>query len=354
MEQSSTKLKAYLGEHLAASEHRLEFIARFILALIQVKTVNLTQVALAFNGRVKSTSNYRRIQRFFEHFSFDKQVISQWLMAQLPEERWLVCIDRTNWKFGKVDINILALGVAYKGTAIGLVWVLLPKFGNSNQHERIELFEGLLKWLPVKRIKGVLADREFIGKDWFGFLIAHNIKFHIRLRENMLAELEENETQPLRCFFTELKVGQRLTLHRRYLICGHYLAVTGMRLEDGELLIIVTNDNPKHSLAYYAQRWQIEMLFSALKTTGFDLEATHLNHAQRIDTLLVLLMLTLAWAHRIGEKLHDTLKPIKRKKHGRLAQSFFRYGLDYLRSILLHLDLKFPEFRWTLKVLSCT
>lgn len=354
MEKSSTKLKQYLARHIGASEHRLDFIARFILALIQVKTVNLTQIALALNGHIKSASNYRRIQRFFEDFRFDKQVITQWLIAQLPKERLVLCLDRTNWKLGKVDINILALGVAYKGTAIGLLWVLLPKFGNSNQSERIELFERLLSWLPVQRIKVVLADREFIGKDWFDFLIEHKIKFHIRLRENMLAELEENDIQHLRLFFVNLEAGQPLTLHHHYRICGYNLAVTGMRLDDGELLIIVTNGNPKHSLTFYAQRWQIEMLFSALKTTGFDLEATHLNQTQRIDTLLVLLMLALVWAHRIGEKLHDTIKPIKRKKHGHLAQSFFRYGLDYLRSILLHLDLQSPQFPWALKVLSCT
>jgi IS4 transposase len=41
----------------------------------------------------------------------------------------------------------------------------------------------------------------------------------------------------------------------------------------------VTNSNPKHSLAYYAQRWQIEMLFAALKTTGFDEEP--------LDTVLI-------------------------------------------------------------------
>ena len=141
MDKRSTKLKRYLEAQIAASEHRLDFIARFILALIQVKTVNLTQLGLALNGQVKSTSNYRSIQRFFEQFSFNKQVISQWLITQLPQEPLILCLDRTNWKFGKVDINILALGVAYKGTAIGLLWLLLPKFGNSNQHERIELFE---------------------------------------------------------------------------------------------------------------------------------------------------------------------------------------------------------------------
>lgn len=354
MEKSSTKLQGYLGEHFSESRHRIEFMSRFILSLIKVKTVNLTQIALAFNGQVKSASNYRRIQRFFEGFSLDKQAISQWLIAQLPEGRLVLCLDRTNWKFGKVDINILALGVAYKGTAIGLVWVFLPKFGNSNQQERIELFEQLLKWFPVKRIKVVLADREFIGKDWFGFLMEHKIKFHIRLRENMLAELETDDTQHLRVFFADLKTGQHLTLHHRYRICGQILAVTGMKLEGGELLIIVTNSNPKHSLDYYAQRWEIEMLFAALKTTGFDLETTHLNQVQRIDTLLALLMLALVWAHRIGETLHASVTPIKRKKHGHLAQSFFRYGLDYLRSILLHLPLKQSDFRWALSLLSCT
>jgi hypothetical protein len=354
MEQSSTKLQEYLEEHFTESSHRLEFMARFILSLIKVKTVNLTQIALAFNGQVKSASNYRRIQRFFEQFSFDKQAVTQWLIGQLPRDPLVLCLDRTNWKLGKVDLNILALGVAYKGTAIGLLWVLLPKFGNSNQAERIELFEQLLTWLPAKRIKAVLADREFIGKDWFGFLMKHKIKFHIRLRENMLAELEQGDTQHLRLFFADLKVGQPLTLHRHYLVCGQFLAVTGMKLEGGELLIIVTNSNPKHSLSSYAQRWEIEMLFAALKTTGFDLEATHLNQAQRIDTLLVLLMFALVWAHRIGECLHATVKPIKRKKHHHLAQSFFRYGLDFFRSVLLHLDLKFSQFRWALRLLSCT
>jgi hypothetical protein len=40
-------------------------------------------------------------------------------------------MDRTNWKFGKVNINYLVLGVAYKGMAIPLFWDLLDKKGNS-------------------------------------------------------------------------------------------------------------------------------------------------------------------------------------------------------------------------------
>ncbi|MDJ0682483.1 MAG: hypothetical protein QNJ18_21800 [Xenococcaceae cyanobacterium MO_167.B52] len=42
------------------------------------------------------------------------------------------------------------------------------------------------------------------------------------------------------------------------------------------------------------------------------------------------------------------------KKHGRPDKSIFRYGLDYLRSILSDLDLNHDEFIHFLQFLSCT
>ena len=53
--------------------------------------------------------------------------------------------------------------------------------------------------------------------------------------------------------------------------------------------------------------------------------------------------LALCWAVKTGEWLHQNY-PIKIKKHRRLAKSIFRYGLDYLRSIVTDLDLKQKEF----------
>ena len=67
-------------------------------------------------------------------------------------------------------------------------------------------------------------------------------------------------------------------------------------LEGGELLIIVTNANPNESLDLYSQRWEIEMLFKALKTAGFNLEDTHINDLDKIDTLISLLTIALVWA----------------------------------------------------------
>jgi hypothetical protein len=50
---------------------------------------------------------------------------------------------------------------------------------------------------------------------------------------------------------------------------------------------------------------------------------------------LVVAVVAFCWAHRIGEWQHENVKPIKVKKHQRLAKSIFRAGLDLLRDSLL-------------------
>ena len=105
----------------------------------------------------------------------------------------------------------------------------------------------------------------------------------------------------------------------------------------------------------YARRWEIETLFSCLKSRGFRLEETHLLHPERLKKLIALLALAFCWAHIIGEWL--TLKqPLKIKKHGRKACSIFRHGFDHLRRILCNLA-SIPQqvaFRQVTKLLSCT
>ena len=88
----------------------------------------------------------------------------------LPDKLNLA-IDRTNWKFGKENINILTAGIVYKGIAIPFLWTCLPKRGNSNSAERISFMETLLTLIPIEQISTLLADREFIGKDWLPWLV---------------------------------------------------------------------------------------------------------------------------------------------------------------------------------------
>jgi hypothetical protein len=74
---------------------------------------------------------------------------------------------------------------------------------------------------------------------------------------------------------------------------------------------------------------------------------------QRLSKLLALMSLAMCWAMKMGQWLHSH-SPLKINKHGRLSKSVFRYGLDYLRSIVTDLDLKHRDFLDALEFLSCT
>ena len=129
--------------------------------------------------------------------------------------------------------------------------------------------------------------------------------------------------------------------------------VSALRLDSGELLIVITPESCPTAVSDYGKRWGIETLFGMFKTRGFCLESTHFRDSERLSKLVALMTLALCWAVKTGEWLHRS-NPIKVKKHGRLAKSIFRYGLDHLRSIVTDLDLKQDEFLHSLQFLSCT
>ena len=77
-----------------------------------------------------------------------------------------------------------------------------------------------------------------------------------------------------------------------------------------------------------------------MKSRGFCLEQTHVTDPQRLKKLVALLAMAFCWAHMIGEWLIEQ-KPLKIKKHGRMARSIFRYGFDHLRRILCNLHVSY-------------
>ena len=88
-------------------------------------------------------------------------------------------------------------------------------------------------------------------------------------------------------------------------------------------------------MVYYEQRWQIETLFRGLKSSGFNIEDTHVSDLERLEKLFLLTMIAFAWCYKIGDYLDENIQKKIIKKHGRRAVSVFKYGLDYLSTFLL-------------------
>jgi len=61
-------LERTLASNVAWNKARINFVAKFLVALIQVKSVNLVEVASVFAGSAQPASHYKRAQRFLRFF----------------------------------------------------------------------------------------------------------------------------------------------------------------------------------------------------------------------------------------------------------------------------------------------
>lgn len=168
-------------------------------SIIQCRTVNLYKCRdKVFNKKEKQslTNAYVRLVRFFKMKHIEEFIlgIRSMIMDMTEIDLTYLVMDRSNWKRGTKNINILTIGNLMQNTFLPLHWKQLNKRGNSNLDDRRALIAGLAEGLGKygKSISGsiLLADREFIGQQWFEFLLTMKISFVIRLREKMYFELQ--------------------------------------------------------------------------------------------------------------------------------------------------------------------
>lgn len=341
MEAKDKGLSAILNEHFGWNKARMACFVGMLLALIKVRTVNLVELSCGFESVAKLSSRYQRLKRFFGEFTIDLSAVAIWMVRlfELDDDTLYISMDRTNWRWGRKDINIFMLSIVYKGIALPLVWTLLSKRGNSNTQERIEMMKQLFALLGKQRIAGILADREFVGREWFSWLKQEQVAFCIRIKKNTLTLNRHGKAVNVSSLFRDLKVDEQRVLSGTHMIWKAPVYLSALRLSDDDLLIVATDFMLKDPIAHYAKRWQIETLFGCFKSKGFNFEDTHMVQPERISKLIALLAMAFAWAHKVGEWRNE-IEPILIKKHGRKAQSWFRYGLDYLRELLLNPSLR--------------
>jgi hypothetical protein len=129
-------------------------MAMVIIALCKVQPVSFHKLALAFETNGKADSALRRLQRFIAGFELCSDVIARLIFGLLPEKAHLkLVIDRTNWQFGKQNINIFMLGIAYRGIDFPLIFSLLDKKENSNYEERITLINRFINLSSILNLE---------------------------------------------------------------------------------------------------------------------------------------------------------------------------------------------------------
>ncbi len=353
----SSLLERTLAANLSWNKARIKFLAAFLMALTQTRSVNLVRIAAVFGTRAAPASRYKRIQRFLRLFELPFTELAHLLIRLMKlKPPFVVVIDRTEWKFGGVWHNILTLSLASQEIAVPILWHFLKRKGCSQDAEREAIMSEFLKLFGSTDIRYVCADREFASREWLEFLTREKIPYRLRIKANSTLTDKRGRAMSAHKLLQTARVGEIVRCRRWRKLWGHYrVCVSGKKRADGELLILISNEPSAEMLEEYRRRWQIETLFGCLKSRGFDLETTHLKESERLEKLLGLMALAICWAWLAGEKICQN-KPPTIKKHGRRAKSVFRVGLDCLEQVFRN-DLRFAkskEKQELILILSCT
>lgn len=321
----------------SSKKNFVKFIAGFICALITVRSVNLMEIAQAMEGKAKQESNYKKIQRYFRSLLIPESSWADFLLSCYPQHRFVLSLDRTNWQIGRIKINFLVLAVVFKHASIPIYWMLLPKKGNSNSQERIAMVNKFIRYQGAEKIAYLTADREFGSQSFIKHLGQQNIRFCFRIKNNSLIQEPGQEVGlPVRNYLKQIPFKHNRVIEN-VSIWGFTVSIVMFRKKK-DSVVLITNFDAKRAAKHYRQRWKIEELFQNLKSRGFNLETTRLTDLKRLHLLMGLLTLVYVWCYLIGEESHYQ-KPIPKKKHGRLAKSVFRLGLDQLRFALFKFDI---------------
>jgi hypothetical protein len=306
-------------------------------------TVSFTQIAKAFEGPAKKASKVRRIQRFISDFEMDYFWWATFLVDLIGvKPPYRILLDRTNWTFGSFDINILMLSIAYKRISVPVIFILLDnKGGNSKTYQRILLIDRFIQLFGKENIEFVCGDREFVGKDWIEYFQKNGIHFYLRIKENAI--VNQHSKKQAKSWFSGLKLNEAKWLPKVQTIYGCKVYVCGLHKicekpyskKKDEYVIIISLEFDYQSLEKYKIRWEIETMFKAFKTHGFNLEDTHLEDIDRVKKLVALLSLAFCWCYLIGVLELQSGKKIPIMKHGRPLYTIFYFGLDLLSDALL-------------------
>lgn len=324
----------------------LKNILLLCLCILDKNTVNLNKAKDAAgkvlgNTTTAPSSHYKRLIRIFDDFSFS----SLWIEllrygVQLLRLKYdHLILDGTSWKSGSRWFHYMTLCIVYKKVAIPIFWLDLNKHGNSNTKERKKLITKALRFFDLKG-KVLLADREYIGQEWFKFLIDKGLDFNIRSKVNTYVEAINGS--PGKSYEELVNKVQRSkvptkALRKKFVLNGMelYFVVAKNRKPNAKepLMFLITNvDKPASFLVgTYSIRWKIEQCFFHLKSNGFDLESLNLEGQSRCK----LLMAATVFAYLLS--VHEGLKtykkvPMKKYKNGetRKAKSVFTHGREQL------------------------
>ena len=324
-----------------------------VVGILQSDSCNLSKAANFLPMETKAESRVTLIRRWLMNsnikvWSFYKKVLehvfSGWSNVEATIILDGVMLFGDRWQVFRVSL-------LHAGRAVPLAWTVVEGKGLVKVNKLKSMLEKVERFLKdhVKEVL-FLADAGFRDCDWAQLCEELGWNYGIRVACNTYITLPDGTSNRLDVLVPEYRnryfQNVLLTLQGK-LQTNVSVTWTTDKKGNAEMVPVITNQTAcRARLHEYGRRMAIEQSFRDDKSGGFDLEHTRLQHARRIDHLLLAVAIATLWCHELGEfvlKQGDNARCQVDPSHTRTL-SLFQLGLRWLKRFLATALVHLPAF----------
>ncbi len=332
-----------------------------VVGLVQGKSPALSQIATFLPMETQAESRVTLIRRWLMNWHVDvwafyepilKHVLQGWSAVKAYVILDGVMIFGDRWQIFRVSLQ-------HGCRAIPLAWVVLPGKGLITM-PRLKTMLERVKRLLDGRVKSVifLADRGFRDCDWAHLCLELGWNYAIRVACNTYITLADERTDRIDALVSPYhnRYFQNVWLTQEQKLITN-LSVTWTTDKKGlpEMVAVISDQIAcRARLREYRYRMSIEQSFRDDKSGGFNMAHIQLQHADRIERLLLAMAIATLWCHELGEHVLQQGEAARRLiDPGPTRElSLFQLGLRWLKralAVAIHL---LPDFKARLSNLN--
>ena len=321
----------------------LDNLGELIAAVVMARSVQLARIGEELPVDSTEAGREQWVRRQLSNDTEDTlhlfRPVAESLLAGFAGRTVRLILDPTDLAN---DLTIVTIGLAYQGRALPLAWATVYIKPDTVKDAIRLLFAELKQWLPQDAHVYLLADREFHGEETLQLIQEQGWIPVVRTVGNLRIELAEGR----QCDVKDLAPapGQTAFYHKVWLTLwgwGPYSlslsnarqAKRGQKPEDPWYIVSTEPAGPQMLTLDKCRMW-LDETFRDLKSQGFHLEQTRLDRTERIDRLMLALVLACwwvigrgIWVDRMGLR-----RQVDRAKHPKC--SLFTIGLRWINQLL--------------------
>ncbi|MCB0124667.1 MAG: IS4 family transposase [Caldilineaceae bacterium] len=315
---------------------RLRNMALLLVGLQVGRGIHMSQIVNQWPGVVgKLPSLVNRLGRFLRNPRVEVrrwyEPLAKHLINQFKGQALRLIIDCTKVGF---NFRMLSISIAYKKRALPLVWSIhRGRKGHVGYNAQLELLEYLVELIGDEAEVWLLGDAGFESVHLFNWLTQHN--WHFVLRHPGKNKVRWPGQPWVKLSAIPVQPGETrnigwVELTAKHAAGPYWLTIHWATGEEEPWFLLSDCTDDRTLLRLYAIRMWTEELYGDLKSHGFDLEATHLDDADRIARLVLAVCINFVWFIALGVWLVKRGWRHLLDHKSRRDKSYFRLGLDWL------------------------